>query len=114
MEIEVFTWQDFDDAVEYLVHELADLFFVGIYGIPRGGLPLAVSLSHRLNIPLLPTRVLADTLVVDDISDTGRTLRPYRGCVIATIHRVPGTKVEPDFYFRCREADWVRYPWETE
>ena len=48
-----------------------------IYAIPRGGLPLAVSLSHRLNLPIImnETEISPQTLVVDDIFDSGATLK---------------------------------------
>lgn len=69
-----------------------------IVGIARGGLPLAVTISHRLDVPMITLRathydgkeradeVKIDTdgldevgksetvLLVDDVADTGRTL----------------------------------------
>ena len=44
-----------------------------VMGLPRGGLIPAVMISHELGIPLVinPTK---NTLVVDDINDTGHTL----------------------------------------
>ena len=47
-----------------------------IYGIPRGGLCLAVALSHKLNIKISkkPTKY---TLIVDDIFETGMTLNNF-------------------------------------
>ena len=116
--VEVFTWEDFDKAVGFLTHQVIKRAgcINSIYGIPRGGLILAVVLSHRLHMPLLtsPSEVNAFTLIVDDICDTGKTLLPYRGHTIATIHYVPKALIKPDFYVHVRAADWVEYPWECE
>ena len=49
----------------------------GIYGIPRGGLCLAVALSHKLNIELLK-EPRNNILIVDDIYDSGETLHRYK------------------------------------
>ena len=75
-----YTWQEFDKdclkIVEWIKSE--NLTFKNVYGPPRGGLPLAVKLSHLLNIPLSLDTIKQNTLVVDDISDTGNTLFPIK------------------------------------
>ena len=48
-----FTWQEFDKSVEYIANQCECLKLSGIYGVPRGGLCLAVALSHRLNVQLI-------------------------------------------------------------
>jgi len=63
-------------------------------------------------------------LVVDDISDSGMTLRAIvehlrvisAEVYAATIHCREGTVFEPDFYaVRLSEKDpWVTYPWEND
>jgi hypoxanthine phosphoribosyltransferase len=91
--------------------------FANVYGIPRGGLVVAVVLCHRLGLPLLTDaeKVGPDTLVVDDICDSGRALSPYVGrCTTATLHVVPSACVRPDFFARICMADWVKYPWEVK
>jgi len=91
-----------------------------IYGIPRGGLIVAVSLSHLLGVPIVVARdeIKPNTLVVDDIADTGATLdglckqigfRP----MIATLYSRSGSKLRPDIFVRNR-TKWVVFPWETE
>lgn len=121
MSEEVFTWADFDRAVDDLLEKMHGVDVAAIYGIPRGGLPLAVSLSHRLQVPILQT--ITDSifysghiLVVDDISDSGKTLQrialPMRA-ITATIHITKHTDFIPDFHYVPRHADWVHYPWEA-
>jgi len=45
-----FTWSEFDKSVEQIANKCKFKEFSGIYGVPRGGLCLAVALSHRLKI----------------------------------------------------------------
>jgi len=93
-----------------------------IYGLPRGGLPIAVSLSHMLDLPILMNyydRKLVTKkkiLVVDDIADTGHTLKSFETPhnVICTIHYHQDSITRPDFFCSEKGDDWIVYPWETE
>jgi len=112
-----FTWHDFDESINTITEGLRPYkgHIQNIYGIPRGGLVLAVVLSHILELPLVSTfKEGSNTLVVDDISDSGKTLLPFRraGCTIATIHVVSNTLVYPEVWVHMRESEWVIYPWE--
>src|SRR3989344_1396800 len=71
-----YTWQEFGKDIEEVVRWAGERNFKSIYGVPRGGLILGVVLSHRLGLPLkLKVEELdQETLVVDDIADSGRTL----------------------------------------
>ena len=93
----------------------------GVYGLPRGGLVLAVMLSHRLNIPLLmsPTN---DCLIVDDISDSGESLIHYCNnssgidtyyYTITTMFWNEDSTVAPDYYWDVKREDWIVFPWEV-
>lgn len=108
---EQFTWVDFDDAIKDMVAALKGIGIRNIYGIPRGGLVVAVALSHQLNLPLSDS-VGLNTLVVDDISDTGKTLAPYKEHLTATIHYRRGSEVQPDIWVRLKTDKWILYPWE--
>ena len=113
--LETFTWLDFDTAIEELAAKIksSGLKFDGIYGIPRGGLVVAVALSHRLELPLTFDTEGSLVLVVDDICDSGKTLAPYmQEFVTAVIHIVKSVSAYPSFWVRVRGADWVKYPWE--
>jgi len=88
--------------------------FDGIYGMPRGGLILAVCLSHHLKLPLL-TAPTKRTLIVDDIADSGATLSRYKkngNCVI-TLFKHPKSKVNPDIWIRVKKKLWIDFPWEV-
>lgn len=115
-----YTWEQFDEAVERLAHAIeAEGFPIKVIcGVPRGGLVLAVALSHRLNKPLATLTTLPppdDWLVVDDISDSGKTLEKINPRLSATIHCVKVTSFVPTMYLDTkREGDWIVYPWEKE
>ena len=87
------SWHDFDRAVETIAASCREAEHSGIHGIPRGGLVLAVALSHRLELPLLEQPEPA-CLVVDDVYETGRTLETYRD-LERVRHMVWVSKAEP-------------------
>ena len=97
-----------------------DLNLGAVYGLPRGGLPIAVSLSHRLHLPLLmdyyDRKIVTDKkiLVVDDIADTGHTLKDFENKhnIICTFHYHEQSIIEPDYWIHKKDDDWIVYPWE--
>lgn len=112
---EYYTWEQFDDDVFALMVKLrrADKKYTGIYAIPRGGLVLGVVLSHALDIPMVMGGVTSNTLVVDEICDTGRSLRPYLGrCDTLTIYKHEDCDVLPTYFMRTN-SQWVEFPWEV-
>ena len=75
--IRYFTWSEFDKSVEQIANKCRFKEFSGIYGVPRGGLCLAVALSHKLNIELI-SKPLKNSLIVDDVYETGKTLNKFK------------------------------------
>jgi len=108
------SWQDFDRAVEQMARTCGGRSSSGIFGIPRGGLVLAVALSHRLELPLLH-EPQPGCLVVDDVFETGRTLAPYRDLEGSTL-LVWISKAQP-LWWQAVEVDpspeWIVFPWEN-
>ena len=121
-------WKEYDDYIDKIcdwvdqLRRYQGLELGAVYGLPRGGLPIAVSLSHRLNLPLLmdyyDRKIVTDKqiLVVDDIADTGETLKDFQNKhnVICTFHYHEQSIVKPDFYCEEKGDKWIVYPWETE
>ena len=64
--IKYFSWEEFDKSVEQIANKCKFLKFSGIYGVPRGGLCLAVALSHKLKINLIK-EPKKNSLIVDDV-----------------------------------------------
>lgn len=119
-----YTWNQLGLDIKKIAKQLKLNDWVAIYGLPRGGLIPAVMLSHQLNIPLIlnPKDITNSTIVIDDISDSGKTLeelskdwkRRNITPVIITLWIAKGTKYMPNMYIRVKERDsWVIYPWET-
>lgn len=110
-----YTWQEFDADTRRIVSKIKNIRrhnFDGVWGPPRGGLPLAVVLSHALNIPLLlkPTK---KTLICDDIADTGRTLDQFNNKnIIVTIFYHNQSMVVPNIWLRQKKDKWIVFPWE--
>ena len=121
-EIKKYSWREFEKdvkkIVKWLIEEPYPLInhFKTIYGIPKGGLPLAVKLANIFNLKLLVDEedINDKTLVVDDISDTGNTLERfyYDGRIVITIFYHKDTKVMPYFCLREKKSKWIIFPWE--
>ncbi|MDO8614506.1 MAG: phosphoribosyltransferase [Dehalococcoidia bacterium] len=112
----VLTWGEFDAAVDLIARGVAAADFDSVYGVPRGGLPLAVALSHTTGRPLavLPGQ---RTLVVDDVVQTGRQLSALgrispSPCIRTWVWIAKG--YHPNI-FAVRQVPrdfWVVFPWE--
>lgn len=104
------------EQVEAFVSALAETVrgkgFTSIYAPARGGLVFGVWLSHKLNLPLAQSPV-GKCLIVDDIADSGQTLKKFAGkFFIATMFYQPDCSFEPDFWMFEKGEEWVVYPWE--
>ena len=95
------TWEQYDNYINKIfdwidqLQRYQGLNIGAVYGLPRGGLPLAVSLSHELNLPLLmdyyDRKIVTDkqVLVVDDIADTGHTLKSFENKYSIIADKIP-------------------------
>ena len=116
------TWEGYDSYIDSITNWVrrSDFNLGAVYGLPRGGLPIAVSLSHRLHLPLLmdyyDRKIVTDKkiLVVDDIADTGHTLKDFENKhnIICTFHYHEQSIIEPDYWIHKKDDDWIVYPWE--
>lgn len=115
MDVLQLNWAGFDAAVEQIAASVDPATLTGVYGIPRGGLVLAVALSHRLGLPLVES-VCASTLIVDDIRDSGATLEALRaGGLTGPVWVWATRQTEPEGYGAVLTGigpSWVIFPWE--
>ena len=109
-----FNWSDLDKATQLAANKYKEKTFCGVYGIPRGGLCVAVKLSHLLNIPLLDLPQ-DGCLIVDDIYDSGKTLEKYKNYKNAS-YFVLISKQDPTYFssfITTKSKGWVIFPWEN-
>ena len=112
--INYFTWREFDKSVEHIANKCKLSDFSGIYGVPRGGLCLAVSLSHKLKINLL-SEPIKNSLIVDDVYETGITLNTYKE-IEGAMFFVLFSKIKPLWWNTVHiseKSEWIVFPWEN-
>ncbi len=123
-----FSWSEYGYAAEHLVFQIrasGHLEHIScIYGIPRGGLVLAATLSRLLGLNTATdfsnrAQVGSFPLIVDDISDTGETFKNLTSIfhrdhfLAASIHLGSSSEFVPDFWVRLKHSPcWIVYPWE--
>ena len=107
-------WKEFDECVYSISKQCRNKSFVGVYGFPRGGICLAVALSHSLGLLLLD-EPKNNSLIVDDIYDTGYTLERTKHLKGTEVH-VWISKKQPTWwnaYKYTTEKEWIIFPWEN-
>ena len=112
--INYFTWNEFDKGVEYIANECKFFEFSGIYGVPRGGLCLAVALSHKLKINLI-SEPIKNSLIVDDVYETGFTLNKFKD-IEGAMFFVLFSKIKPIWWNTVNiseKREWIFFPWES-
>jgi len=114
-EKQFYSWQEFDQDCEKIIEMLYERRgdFDGVWGPPRGGLPLAVALSHGLGLPFLPEPKSIKTLIVDDIADTGKTLEKFSltHFTVTLFYHWQSVTI-PNIYLREKNEGWIIFPWE--
>ncbi|WP_216378689.1 phosphoribosyltransferase [Arcanobacterium phocae] len=147
---EVLLWDQFGDAMRELAQNIADSGFRPevIIAIARGGLlpagaltyALGTKLSDAMNIefytdieqtlpdpvllePLLDTESIKGKklLVVDDVADSGRTLKMAIDMLTefgadvrsAVIYDKPRSVIEPDYSWKATDK-WIVFPWSSQ
>ena len=112
--VSYFTWSEFDKSVDHIANKCRFMDFSGIYGVPRGGLCLAVALSHKLKINLI-SEPIKHSLIVDDVYETGITLNNLKD-IEGAMFFVLFSKIKPTWWnsvFISEKSEWVVFPWEN-
>ena len=110
-----FSWSEFDKSVDYIANQFKLRKLSGVYGVPRGGLCLAVALSHKLNIKLIE-KPLKNSLIVDDVFETGFTLSNFKNIEGANFF-VLVSKKKPIWWNTVTlsyKKEWIVFPWENK
>jgi xanthine phosphoribosyltransferase len=140
----IYSWQQLETDAERLAENIGKGKYEAIIAITRGGLIPAYFLAKHLGIRVIHTLCLSSyedqqqgkidyhtiegihveidpvvvgskkILFVDDIVDSGETMREIRKrfpeCSFATL--ITRGKENPDYFVREENA-WVQFPWET-
>ncbi len=116
--------KDFTKHIQYHQSRVAEYKrYKAVYGIPRGGILLAARLAETTGLEFIDEIPQdhesffkpANVLVVDDLTDTGRTLEPFvvGGYDTLVIHHKASAICHPTYHARPKEPDvWVEYWWE--
>jgi len=121
------TWADYGEHLRDLADSVrkSNKHYKCVVGILRGGYPVAVYLSHALDIPLVPDTdsiecKMSDILFCDDIVDTGVTwekLQEVGATDIASVFvkkPIPD-RLNPTYVAAIVERDaWVVFPYEDD
>lgn len=117
---EFVSWDDFENCINDLSIKIRDEINNGrviknIYALPRGGLCLGVKLSYVLKIPLTVRKedITPDTLVVDDCTDTGKTLLPFKDNFTAVMFHKPTSVFTPSIYYMETDKQ-INFCWESK
>ena len=113
MKMKFISWEEFDIALNQMPKPICDSF----YPVPRGGLVLAVALSHKWGKPIVsrPTKL---SIIVDDIADSGKTLTqirlryPYPAYVL--VKRDTCNLGAITSAITMKDEDWIVFPWENK
>ena len=124
--IRVVTWAEYEILLNKLAYKIVDNVLntiVFLYGIPRGGVIVATSLTYLnenfalyLENPICNNYMGLDTkiIVVDDIVDSGDTAQKYFDHYeVGALFWRKGASFEPDYYAEKLDNDvWIKFPWE--
>lgn len=87
--------------------------FDGIYGVPRGGVPLATAMSAISGLPMVAEDKITDrTIIADDIIDSGATRNRWPDNYFVSIHMKGSHWLDKTMAVHKEVDDWVEYFWE--
>lgn len=112
----VFSWDDFEDAVDTISESVS---VSAVYGIPRGGLILATAISYKLGVPLLLceqevhelSRSGKVVLVLDDARRADSQVSYWDSVDNVQVWTWGSTL--PTNSVIVNPTEWFLFPWET-
>lgn len=111
------SWDDVNELVDILCDKIPTELpnIDSVCGLARGGLIPAVIVSHKLGLSYSNT-IGPNTLVIDDICDSGETLKNGIGVYTAVLHHKPKTSCfTPNIFSKEHNgSEWIIYPWEKK
>lgn len=117
MPIRKITWEEVIKATKDVTGQIRKFEqkrkkkFLGVYGVPRGGLIVAVMLSHALNRPYLGAPAL-NSIVADDVASSGKMVAAHSKTVTVALCKYKQCDPAPTFWSMEVEGAAVIFPWE--
>lgn len=108
------SWQQFTEMTDKVIDHLSKnaIQFDSVHGVPRGGVALAIALSHHFKVPCVK-EVGPGTLIVDDIADSGKTLERFKDHKLKVVLFKKKT-CPAEVLFAAEETEaWIEFPWEA-
>ena len=111
-----YSYLEFEQDSDFLINKMLPLRdkFDGVRGPPIGGVFMAGVLCYGLDLPFLSEPKSHRTLIVDDIIDSGKTLKWFYGhnFIISLFFNPKSLLVVPREYCHLKEGEeWVIFPW---
>ena len=110
------TWRDIDGEVTAIAQRWSGTRCESVYGVPRGGCVPAAMVAERLSLPLIDVPAV-DTLIIDDLVDSGATGARYlaRGHAFDALYRKD--RLSQDYIASDAAVvppdTWLVFPWEV-
>jgi len=110
------TWRDIQEQASNLAErQRLSSATKYVYGIPQGGAPVALMIAQLTGLEIVDQPITGQTLIVDDLVDTGSTLNRYHenGFQTDTLYRKPWSPkhLAPN---ATTVEDWLGFPWERD
>lgn len=113
-DIEIIEWEEIQYWVSLLSEKIKDKKYVGIYGIPRGGIIIATLLSYKTKLPML-SAPCKNCLIVDDGMSTGLTMLNYiERYDTAVMYKNPKCPIEPKYKYQDYGEKFKVFVWNKE
>jgi len=105
---------DFANDIKTLACQKITSKYDAVYGVPRGGINVAIALSQQLKIPLISDLVGGNVLVADDVVDSGKTRDRFKEYDFVCLHLKPNANINsPNCLYHANKTDkWIKYFWE--
>lgn len=110
-EKQLITYEKLQQDTHTLAKKINKDHYTGVYGIPRGGVPVAILLAGHLGLPLVDS-ISDDTLVVDDLVDSGKTLEIYSKSNDTAVLYVKSHSPDIATYSVETIDGWIEFPYE--
>lgn len=110
-EITYLTWEQLDKHLDEIAEKIKDKNYIGLYGIPRAGLLIALILSYKTGIPVINS-AMNNCLVIDDAVSSGVAMLPYIKRYDTYAIVVDKNAPYKTDYYNYHTEELIYFPWD--